>query len=126
MRPYVRKFEHAGIADWVEHILAEGMRSRSGSAHVVEIWGAFEGRGVACSSWGRRARDLELVEELDGGGLVDDGEDAELTGAFRAFQDVDVERAAHQQRPVNAWGRGDERAGIQAFPVVHGKDVGRE
>jgi hypothetical protein len=62
----------------------------------------FEGCGVAGASgwWG--SCDGELVEDLGGGfGIVDEGEDAETAGALWAFEDVDVEGAGHERRPVH-------------------------
>ena len=53
-------------------------------------------------------------------------EDAELAGALRALEDVDVEGAAHEECPVDAWGGREQGAGIQAIPVVDGEDVRRE
>jgi hypothetical protein len=53
-------------------------------------------------------------------------EHAQPAAALRAGEDVHVEGATEQSRPVHARGRGIERAAEQPAPVPHGEHVGRE
>ncbi len=103
------------------------MAARRFSARVVGRWVGVERRGVARAVQRWRAGEAELGEDGCCQGFVfDDGEDVELACALWALEDVDVERAAHQRVPVDAWGRGEKRAGLQAVPVMDAEDVGRE
>ncbi len=58
--------------------------------------------------------------------VCDDGEDSEAAVAARALEDVHLEGAAEQARPVEARCRRVEQALVEAIPVASREDVGGE
>ena len=75
---------------------------------------AVERRGIARSRGaGGLGREAELAQELaHEPGLVDHAHHAEAAAAFGTREDVHAEGAAEQGGPVDARGRGEERAGV--------------
>jgi hypothetical protein len=132
LRRFIRNCTHTGTTDRGDQVVGadgatagvpRGRRWLCGRVLlVVEVGWIAGARGLR-----GRGRNPEALEDAPGGAHVHDRrDDPQAAMAFRAVQNIDVERAAQKQRPRESWRRRVEQAAEKARPMADAKGVRRE